>query len=141
MFQRLFKSEYWAFILIQSWLEAINEQGSHGKGICYSYHACPAVMLAKQTWSERTSRTAQEVDGHINGIDSVDGGGVEGDHTGLIWQMDTLPSSTNHKDGDYQPQVAVISKKSQQPYSQDDTSPGNGEEPYAVLVDMAANEY
>ena len=126
---------------MQSWLEAINEQGSHGKGNSYSYHACPSVMLSKQTWNERTSRTAQEVDGHINGIDSVDGGCVEGDHVGLIWQMDALHSCINQKDGDYHPQVAVISKKCQQPCSQDNTSPDNGEEPYAVLLDIACLLY
>ena|SRR5574344_654903 len=55
--------------------------------------------------------------------------------------MDALHSCINQKDGDYHPQVAVISKKCQQPCSQDNTSPDNGEEPYAVLLDIAANEY
>ena len=55
--------------------------------------------------------------------------------------VDALHSCINQKDGDYHPQVAVISKKCQQPCSQDNTSPDNGEEPYAVLLDIAANEY
>ena len=93
---------------MQSWLEAINKQGGYGKSDSYSYHACPSVMLPKQTWNERTGRTAQEVDGHINGIDPVDGGCVKSDHAGLIRQMDALHTGINQQDGNYHPQVAVI---------------------------------
>ncbi len=93
---------------MQSWLEAINEQGSHGKGNSYSYHACPSVMLPGQTGNESARRTAQEVNGHINGIDTIDGRCVKGDYAGLIRQMDALHTGINQQDGNYHPQVAVI---------------------------------
>ena len=49
--------------------------------------------------------------------------------------MDALHSGINQEDGDYHPQVTVISPKCQQPCKQDDASSDNGEESCAILLD------
>ena len=54
-------------------LETVYEQRSHGKGNSYPHHTCPSVMLPRQTGNECTGRTTQKVNGHINGIDTIDG--------------------------------------------------------------------
>ncbi len=89
-------------------LETVYEQGSHGKGNSYPHHTCPPVMLPRQTGNECTGRTTQKVDGHINGIDTIDGRGVKGDYAGLIGQMDALHTGINQQDSNYYPQIAII---------------------------------
>ena len=121
-------------------LETVYEQGSHDKGNSNPHHTCPPVMLPRQTGNECTGRTTQKVNGHINGIDTIDGRCVKGDHAGLIRQMDALHTGINQEDGDYHPQVTVISPKCQQPCKQDDASSDNGEESRTVLLDVAADE-
>ena len=65
-------------------LDAVYEQGSHGKGNPYPHHACPSIMLPGQARNESSGRTTQEINGHINGIDTVDGRCVKGYYAGLI---------------------------------------------------------
>ena len=80
--------EYLVSTLMSLGLEAVYEQGSHGKGNSYPHHTCPPVMLPRQTGNECTGRTTQKVNGHINGIDTIDGRCVKGYYAGLIRQMD-----------------------------------------------------
>ena len=65
-------------------------------------------MLPRQTGNECTGRTTQKVNGHINGIDTIDGRCVKGDYAGLIRQMDALHTGINQQDGYYYPQVATM---------------------------------
>lgn len=75
-------------------LDAVYEQGSHGKGNPYPHHACPSIMLPGQARNESSGRTTQEINGHINGIDTVDGRCVKGYYAGLIRQwMHCIPAS------------------------------------------------
>ena len=97
-------------------------------------------MLPGQARNESSGRTTQEINGHINGIDTVDGRCVKGYYAGLIRQMDALHTGINQQDGYYYPQVAVIPPKCQQPGSQQDASSGNREEPCTILLDVVADE-
>ena len=65
-------------------LDAVYEQGSHGKGNPYPHHACPSIMLPGQARNESSGRTTQEINGHINGIDTVDGRCVKGYYAGML---------------------------------------------------------
>ncbi len=132
--------EYLVSTLMSLGLEAVYEQGSHGKGNSYPHHTCPPVMLPRQTGNECTGRTTQKVNGHINGIDTIDGRCVKGDYAGLIRQMDALHTGINQQDSNYYPQIAVIPPKCQYPCSQHYASSGNREEPRTVLLDVAADE-
>lgn len=89
-------------------LDAVYEQGSHDKGNPYPHHACPSIMLPGQARNESSGRTTQEINGHINGIDTVDGRCVKGYYAGLIRQMDALHTGINQQDGYYYPQVATM---------------------------------
>lgn len=120
--------------------ETINKQGSHGKSDSRPNHTCPPVMLPRQTGNECTGRTTQKVNGHINGIDTIDGRCVKGDYAGLIRQMDALHTGINQQDSNYYPQIAVIPPKCQYPCCQHYASSGNREEPRTVFLDVAADE-
>ena len=78
-------------------LEAVYEQGSHGKGNSDPHHTCPPVMLPRQTRNECTGRTTQKVNGHINGIDTIDSRCVKGDYAGLIRQIISKIAIIIHK--------------------------------------------